>query len=214
MSDIKSRMTDCLFILFSLIMVQSVLNLFIAQRFDRIELRGLVGGIEPEERADAGRREEGQQDGCRDDDRAHVAQLAEQKGAANADCDADQAADDAEQQGLGQELHADVVRRGANRLADADLARPLGDADQHDVHDADAADDQRDACHPGQQRAEGGRGGFACADDVLLGGDGEVQRVESDIMPLGKQELDLLGDVVHVRAIRPLPHRSCGRCRP
>ena len=30
---------------------------------------------------------------------------------------------------------------GADGHADADLARPLGDRDQHDVHDADAADD-------------------------------------------------------------------------
>ena len=33
--------------------------------------------------------------------------------------------------------------RGAERLADADLARALGDRHQHDVHDADAADEQR-----------------------------------------------------------------------
>ena len=33
---------------------------------------------------------------------------------------------------------------GAERLADADLARALGDRDHHDRHDADAADHQRD----------------------------------------------------------------------
>ena len=33
----------------------------------------------------------------------------------------------------------------AERLAQADLARPLGDHHQHDVHDDDAADDQRQA---------------------------------------------------------------------
>ena len=32
----------------------------------------------------------------------------------------------------------------ADRHADADLAGPLGHRHQHDVHDADAADDQRD----------------------------------------------------------------------
>ncbi len=34
---------------------------------------------------------------------------------------------------------------GADGLADADFAGPLGDRYQHDVHDADAADEQRDA---------------------------------------------------------------------
>ena len=33
--------------------------------------------------------------------------------------------------------------RAPDGHADADLARPLGDADEHDVHDADAADEQR-----------------------------------------------------------------------
>ena len=39
---------------------------------------------------------------------------------------------------------------GADRLADADLPGPLGDGHQHDVHDPDAADEQRD----GGDRAE------------------------------------------------------------
>ena len=34
---------------------------------------------------------------------------------------------------------------GTDGHADADLAGPLGDGDQHDVHDADAADQQADA---------------------------------------------------------------------
>ena len=41
--------------------------------------------------------------------------------------------------------------RRADRLADADLARPLGDRHQHDVHHADAADEQRDRCDRAEQ---------------------------------------------------------------
>ena len=59
-----------------------------------------------------------------------------------ADDDADERADDRQQHRLGDELHDDVGLGGADRLADADLARSLGDGDQHDVHDADAADEQ------------------------------------------------------------------------
>src|SRR6266498_2175391 len=39
---------------------------------------------------------------------------------------------------LDQNLDEDVRVRGANRLADADFTDALGDAGQHDVHDADA----------------------------------------------------------------------------
>ena len=40
----------------------------------------------------------------------------------------------------------------AERHADADLPRPLGDRQQHHVHDADAADEQRHARDAGEQR--------------------------------------------------------------
>ena len=61
-----------------------------------------------------------------------------------------------------EELGQDVPAAGADRLADADLAGPLGDRDEHDVHDPDAADDQRDRGDPaeqqGQRAADGRRG--------------------------------------------------------
>ena len=41
-----------------------------------------------------------------------------------------------------------VALLGAQRLAHADFARALGDAHQHDVHDHDAADHQRDGAEP------------------------------------------------------------------
>ena len=50
---------------------------------------------------------------------------------------------------LDEELDQDVRLAGADRLADADLARPFGHRYQHDVHDADAADQEGDADHAG-----------------------------------------------------------------
>ena len=48
-----------------------------------------------------------------------------------------------------------IVRRGApERLADADLAGPLGDRDQHDVGDAESADQQADAGDDAEQHGE------------------------------------------------------------
>ena len=63
--------------------------------------------------------------------------------------DADEPAGERQRQRLDQELRQDVARLGADRHADADLARPLGHAHQHDVHDPDAADQQR---HRGDAR--------------------------------------------------------------
>jgi hypothetical protein len=62
-----------------------------------------------------------------------------------AERDADHPADERQRHRLDQELHEDVAPARADRLADADLARALGDRHQHDVHDADAADEQGDA---------------------------------------------------------------------
>ena len=57
--------------------------------------------------------------------------------------------------GFDQELQQDRPAFGADGFADADLARPLRHRDEHDVHDADAADEQR---QPGDEQPDGGDG--------------------------------------------------------
>ena len=56
-----------------------------------------------------------------------------------------------QQHRLDQELQQHMDAPRADRHADADLAGALGDRDQQDVHDADAADQQRDRGDGGQQ---------------------------------------------------------------
>ena len=53
------------------------------------------------------------------------------------------AAGERRDQPLEQELQQDLAAARAERLADADLARALLHVDEHDVHDADAADRER-----------------------------------------------------------------------
>ena len=67
------------------------------------------------------------------------------RAASTPDEHADRAADDRHEQGFDDELEEDVLPLGADRLADADLARPFRHRHEHDVHRPDAADDQRDA---------------------------------------------------------------------
>ena len=55
--------------------------------------------------------------------------------------------EDGDKSGLDEELHQDVLRGGTYGFADADFPRPFGDADQHDVHDPNAADNEGDDSH-------------------------------------------------------------------
>ena len=59
--------------------------------------------------------------------------------------DSENAAEERQRHRLEQKLPDDIFSPRADRFADADLVRALGDADQHDVHHADAADEQPDA---------------------------------------------------------------------
>ena len=58
----------------------------------------------------------------------------------------------------------DVARARADRQAEADLARPLGHRQQHDVHDADAADEQRHRgdCRRAATSSSGSRAPASC----------------------------------------------------
>ncbi len=68
----------------------------------------------------------------------------------------------------------DVARLGSDGLAKADLARSLADGDEHDVHDADAADDQRDGSDCREHEGHDVRGGLLGGEDLLHVADGEV----------------------------------------
>ena len=67
------------------------------------------------------------------------------------------AADGGDHQGFGQELEQDVPLACAQRLLHADLASALRHRDQHDVHQADAADAERDGSDECQQNLQSQR---------------------------------------------------------
>ncbi len=76
----------------------------------------------------------------------------------------------------------------ADGLADADLADALGDAGEHDVHDADAADEQADGRDDAAAHARVADGGGDVLRPVLLGPEGEILdalvRVHQDVAGL------------------------------
>src|SRR5262249_53861175 len=68
------------------------------------------------------------------------------------------AAKEGEQDGLGQELGADVAFGSAQRAAQPDLGAAFEDGDDHDVGHPDGADEQRDRAEAEEQAVEGAFG--------------------------------------------------------
>ena len=106
---------------------------------------GVDRGVGAEEQADGDREAEGQRDREARHDRVPVRERRDAPGDAEAQQHARDAARERDHDRLGEELAPDVPARGADGAAHADLARPLEHGGQHDVHDADAAHEQRDA---------------------------------------------------------------------
>src|ERR1043165_1978332 len=122
----------------------------VTERFNRIQLRGLRRRINSEDHAQ--NRAEAEGDGDGPERRVHGRQLQQSlEGQARrrreqiAAGDADAAAEAGQDDGLDEELQQDVAAPRADGLADADLPRPLRHGDEHDVHDADAADEKGNA---------------------------------------------------------------------
>src|SRR5207249_2005754 len=117
----------------------------------------------------------------------------EHAGCGDAAHDSDHAADGTQRHSFDQELGENVVAVCADRHAHTDFTRPLGHADQHDVHDADTTNHQRhagDCAEKDRHHARCGRGSFG---DLLLVANGEIVIVSwPDVVPLSKQRDDLL----------------------
>src|ERR1019366_2389335 len=77
-------------------------------------------------------------------------------GDGESDDDAENAADEGDEDGLGEELEADFAVSGSHGFADADLANAGADGGEHDIHDADAANQKNDQRHCEQNGGHGG----------------------------------------------------------
>src|SRR5207247_1210222 len=94
-----------------------------------------------------------------------------------AERDANPSAEQAEDDRFEEDLQQHIAPARADGHAQADLARPLGDRHQHDIHDPDAAHQQRHAGDAGEQRHHGLRRFFPDARHFLHRADHEVVRV-------------------------------------
>ena len=118
--------------------------LFVTQCFDGAQAGCSPGGVKAEDETYGGGESGCQQHGQGIDDQFEVQERWRREGHEQAEEDAEETAQQADGDRFEQELGQDVSFESADGLADADLTGALGDADQHDVHDANAADKQRD----------------------------------------------------------------------
>ena len=118
--------------------------LCVTQRLDRFAGRGLVRRVIAEEETDCGREQHRNSNHDGMEDGRHARPDGEDLRCAHAERDACSPADRTQHDGFGQELLKNIRALRADRPAYPDLSSPLHHGDEHDVHDADAADEQGD----------------------------------------------------------------------
>src|SRR6185295_6777400 len=130
------------------------ISLLVTDSFDWIELGGLNRRINSEQKSDADGNAKGDDDGCR----CNVGRPARRSGddvsQRIAKRNSDEASDDRDQDGLRQELTNDVGLACTNGAANTDFPGAFKNGSQHDVHDTDAAHQQRDARNTNHDHAE------------------------------------------------------------
>src|SRR5664279_4643241 len=137
--------------------------LLVAQRFDRVEPGGFDGRQHSAHQAHQGQNDGGNEDDLGIDNEPDIGRFgihgnrAVEGEAAHAnrnrigDGDARNAAGKGDRQGFGQKLKEDVAPTATEGLFHADLSGALGDRYQHDIHQSDAADAQRQRADESQQ---------------------------------------------------------------
>ncbi len=92
----------------------------------------------------------------------------------------------------------DIPFERAHRLANADLSCPLGDAHQHDVHDANAAHYQRDTGNGSQKEGDGAHDNVEHVQDIGLTDNGKVVvGLVGDVVAFAQSFFDLRRRIVH-----------------
>ena len=127
----------------------------------------LAGRIDSEENSNPGRNDHRGKNGAEANSRI-PAIFAHYIAAYNTDYDADDSADNRHNCGLHQELHINIVRSGADRFSDADLSSSFCYRNKHDIHDADAANNETDHGNRRQEQGQRGRNALRSRKNLAL----------------------------------------------
>ena len=154
----------------------------VPQRFDGAHLGSLLRRVNAEDDADTSREEHSTDDGDRGEYRRESTNGTEDISADHAEYQTDEAADQGDDGGLGEELQQNGIGLGAQGFADTDFPGTLGYRYQHDVHNADTADHQGDGSH---RRNEVGHQTHDIVDHIQLGAEilGVVDAASGIVVP-------------------------------
>ena len=83
--------------------------------------------------------------------------------------DTEETANDTKDDSFEKELQHDIAGRSANGFADADFASALRDGDEHDVHDADATNEESDAGNESKHTRDNAEHGAASLEAGVAG---------------------------------------------
>src|SRR6266568_4880666 len=148
--------------------------LFVPQRLDRIESRRAAGRIQSEPDASEGRRTQRGDNGPQRDVGRDGREAGDGEREHAAHEHPDRAPDEGQGRGLDQELPQDRAARRAERFADADFPRALGDRDHHDRDHADAPHDETDGREHEHHEEEHAADLVPGVQQLVLGDDREV----------------------------------------
>lgn len=146
------------------------------------------GGIDAEDNSGEAGDSEGEEDGPGGDDGFHLGEVGDADRDEDAEEDSDDPAADGEDDGLDEELDDDVFSLRSEGAADADLAGALGDGGEHDIHDTDAADEERNGSDGAEDDVEHALGGLGLAEELERDNEFEVLL----LMEVAEEVLDLL----------------------
>src|SRR5580765_6301339 len=134
-------------------------SLFLPQSFYGLQHGGFASGIQPRgytsQRQTANRQPSRHGNELRWIETARTLDRAHRRHQARRDPHSDETADESEKNSLQEKLEQDAAVGRAQRFAEADFMRPLGDRDQHNVDNADRAQRQRDHAHAAQENTHG-----------------------------------------------------------
>src|SRR5438552_9620769 len=178
--------------------VKSGGRLLVAQSCDRIEAGRPARRIEPEEDSHDRRDKRRDGEGVRRNRHRPSQDVAQDDACACAEQEPEHAAEEGQHHRLAEELHLYRALRGADGEPDPDLASALGHGDEHHVHDAYPADDQRNGCDADEQHLEGVAGLDLGLDDFVGPANVEVVFLTRlDVVPLAQERGDLVDGWIH-----------------
>src|SRR5579864_75809 len=165
----------------------------IPQRLNRVQARRFLRGIKAKENSNCNGHSRGSGDCPGRDQNRPAGRDRQHQRSDQSHKNSYRASDQAHHHGFGQELQLHIGLRGADSQPHADLARAFRNRNQHDVHDAQPADCQRDPGNRGQQqrhhlagfRSQVGHVGQVAHREV-------VGLIGANAMPVAQQGLNLL----------------------